>query len=277
MSILKNTIHYNSITFFVMLSALLALPAVMCTQANSQNADKKLSITIVYDNTTTDSLLKADWGFSAYIIYGSDTLLFDSGAKGAILLANLRKLNINIKSIATVVLSHKHYDHVDGMDSLLAAGIHPKLYFLASFPDSIKNRYRGKVAIVEVIDTLQIFPGLYTTGELASSIAPEEALVFTFKRGGAVLTGCAHPGIVEIVKKSQAITKINATPILVGGFHLFKSDIATINGIIQSLQALHIQKIVPVHCTGDTAIALFKKAYGNEYQKGGVGAHISVF
>jgi 7,8-dihydropterin-6-yl-methyl-4-(beta-D-ribofuranosyl)aminobenzene 5'-phosphate synthase len=200
-----------------MLSALLALPAVMCTQANSQNADKKLSITIVYDNTTTDSLLKADWGFSAYIIYGSDTLLFDSGAKGAILLANLRKLNINIKSIATVVLSHKHYDHVDGMDSLLAAGIHPKLYFLASFPDSIKNRYRGKVAIVEVIDTLQIFPGLYTTGELASSIAPEEALVFTFKRGGAVLTGCAHPGIVEIVKKSQAITKINATPILVGG------------------------------------------------------------
>ena len=275
---ISNNITIRSlIKHFVMLTSLIALPTIIFAQASTQKADKKLTITIVYDNTTTDSLLKADWGFSAYIIYGSDTLLFDSGAKGSILLDNLRKLKINVKSISTIVLSHKHYDHVDGMDSLLAAGIHPKLYFLASFPDSIKNRFRGKATIVEVTDTMQIFPSLYTTGELASSVAPEEALVFKSKQGGAVLTGCAHPGIVEIVKKSQAVTKINATPILIGGFHLFKSDTATISGIIRSLQVLQVKKIVPVHCTGDTAIALFKKAYGNEYQKGGVGARISVF
>ena len=259
------------IVLFAFVQVLVAKPGA---EAVNSRRNKNLDITIVYDNTTTDSLLKEDWGFSAYVVYGSDTLLFDSGAKGALLMHNLRQLKINLKSISAVVLSHQHYDHVDGMDSLLAVGIHPKLYFLSAFPDSIKARFRGKTTITEITDTLQIFPGVYTTGALPSKVVPEEALVFISDRGGAVITGCAHPGIVEIVKKSQAITNVPATPLIVGGFHLFKSDTLTIKDIIHSLQTLQVKRVVPLHCTGDTAITLFKRAYGDHYQKGGVGARI---
>jgi 7,8-dihydropterin-6-yl-methyl-4-(beta-D-ribofuranosyl)aminobenzene 5'-phosphate synthase len=37
-----------------------------------------------------------------------------------------------------------------------------------------------------------------------------------------------------------------------------------------------IQKVVPCHCTGDLAIAMFKKAYGKNFVQAGVGRIIQL-
>jgi len=41
--------------------------------------------------------------------------------------------------------------------------------------------------------------------------------------------------------------------------------------IIAELRQLGVQKILPAHCTGDEAIALFRTAYGEYYIEGGAG------
>jgi len=71
-----------------------------------------ISATIVFDNTTKNKQLKADWGFACVIEYHDRMLLFDTGADGNILLNNMKKLNINPQSIHSVFISHNHFDHI---------------------------------------------------------------------------------------------------------------------------------------------------------------------
>lgn len=60
-----------------------------------------MKITIIYDNTAFKKELQADWGFSCLVKVnkcgyqgGFRQILFDTGAKGEILLSNMRKLKI---------------------------------------------------------------------------------------------------------------------------------------------------------------------------------------
>ena len=75
-------------------------------------------ITILYDSTSFDNRLTADWGFSALIEYGAFTLLFDSGANGEILKGNAALLGIDLTAIDAIVLSHEHRDHTGGIDEV---------------------------------------------------------------------------------------------------------------------------------------------------------------
>ncbi|GAH15690.1 unnamed protein product, partial [marine sediment metagenome] len=51
-----------------------------------------LQLTIVYDNNAYIENLKTDWGFSCFIKGLEKTILFDTGTRGALLLANMEKL-----------------------------------------------------------------------------------------------------------------------------------------------------------------------------------------
>ena len=53
-----------------------------------------MKITIIYDNETCREDLKADWGFACLVeVYGKN-ILFDTGAKGDILLENMKILGL---------------------------------------------------------------------------------------------------------------------------------------------------------------------------------------
>jgi len=51
-----------------------------------------MKITIIYDNTVFRKDLRADWGFAALVETYGKKILFDTGASGSILLANMEKL-----------------------------------------------------------------------------------------------------------------------------------------------------------------------------------------
>ena len=67
-----------------------------------------MKITIVYDNVVSRPDLAADWGFACLVETEGHTLLFDTGAKGTILLGNMEKLNIDPSIIDAVFISHNH-------------------------------------------------------------------------------------------------------------------------------------------------------------------------
>ena len=54
-----------------------------------------LTITILYDNTTHDPRLRAEWGFAALIECGGHTLLFDTDGDAPTLLGNMEILGID--------------------------------------------------------------------------------------------------------------------------------------------------------------------------------------
>ncbi len=189
-------------------------------------------------------------------------------------MGNVRELEIDLQAIETVVLSHIHGDHTDGLSSVLNTGVTPTVYIPASFPASFKRAVEAQTTLVEVSGPVEILPGLHSTGELGASII-EQALVVETESGIVVVTGCAHPGIVEIVRQAQGMVDDDIA-LVVGGFHLLEYGPERIEQIVAELRELGVRQVCPTHCTGAEAIATFAAEYGADYVQGGVGRVITV-
>jgi 7,8-dihydropterin-6-yl-methyl-4-(beta-D-ribofuranosyl)aminobenzene 5'-phosphate synthase len=233
-----------------------------------------LHITIVYDNNAYDSRLKTAWGVAALVEYRGQVLLFDTGGDAPTLLANMAALSIEPTSIEAVVLSHIHGDHTGGLMGLLAKGTRPTVYVPPSFPADFKQQVGEITPVVEVTAGQQIGDGLYTTGEMEGP-PWEQDLVIQTQSGLVVVTGCSHPGIVQVVEKARALLD-DEVYLAVGGFHLKDKGDGEIAAIIADFRRLGVQKVAPCHCTGDRARAAFAQAYGDDYVAAGVGRAITV-
>jgi 7,8-dihydropterin-6-yl-methyl-4-(beta-D-ribofuranosyl)aminobenzene 5'-phosphate synthase len=228
-----------------------------------------ITITIVFDNHTYVLGLKTAWGFSALIDNNDHVLLFDTGGDGPMLLDNMNVLGIDPTRIESVVLSHAHGDHTGGLSALLEVGARPEVYLLPSFPASFRNQVGRLVEVIEVTEGMKVAENLYTTGTLGRSI-PEQALVIRTSEGLVVVTGCAHPGIVEILEQVQE-TFNDKIHLALGGFHLGSKSRAEIESILKAFRRLGVELVAPCHCTGDTAIAMFAEEYGDDFIQTGVG------
>jgi 7,8-dihydropterin-6-yl-methyl-4-(beta-D-ribofuranosyl)aminobenzene 5'-phosphate synthase len=256
--------------FFVLLGFVILLSAAP-TAAQTEHAGQ---ITVLIDNYVVDTRLKSSWGFAAWVEYEGQGMLFDTGDMNTKLLAALEVMEIDPVSIDTIVLSHFHEDHTGGLPFITKTDVRPLLYVLPSFPNLFKTRTAALAEIVEVEPGQTIIPGVYTTGELSGPI-PEQALVILTDEGLVILTGCAHPGIVEIVQAAQALFPDQPVRLVMGGFHLLEMGEDEISAIITELRALGVQQIAPTHCSGDLARRLFADAYGEDYIDAGAGLVIT--
>jgi len=128
--------------------------------------------------------------------------------------------------------------------------------------------------LVEVGKPTKICKNVYSTGELGSSIK-EESLIIDTNKGLVVITGCAHPGIVNIVKKAKEIHEKDVYLVL-GGFHLYGMNAFKIKEIINEIKEEKVKKVAPCHCSGDLARKLFEEAYKDNFILAGVGKRIKM-
>ena len=184
-------------------------------------------ITIIYDNTAWQKSLSADWGFACLVEARGKKILFDTGAKGPLLLTNMQALQIDPRTIDSVFISHGHWDHTGGLTDFLR--IQPVGVY---FPRSCQNNGLPPES-VPVKDPLEIYPGIHTTGELNGI---EQSLVIREGNGVVVVSGCAHPGVEAILAAAASFGRIRA---LVGGLHGFDNF-----PLIENLEA-----VCPTHCT----------------------------
>jgi len=235
-----------------------------------------VTISIVYDNNACDQRLKTSWGFSCLIDGLEKTILFDTGGNSALLLHNMKELEINPAEVDVVVLSHIHGDHVGGLSGFLKENPHVTVYVPQSFPESFKDSAVSFGAEVsEVYGAKELLAGVYSTGELGTAIK-EQSLVIATSRGLVIVTGCAHPGVVNIIRQAREIVPDREVYLVMGGFHLAGEATSRIRAIIAQFQQLAVQNVTPCHCSGDETRSLFKQAYGEGYIEDGVGRIITI-
>ena len=237
--------------------------------------DTPISITILYDNYIFSKGLQTDWGFSCIIEGKEKTILFDAGTKSDILFHNINKLNVNPKDVELVAISHNHGDHTGGLFAFLDENNKVTVYLPVSFPDEFVSRVENAGAkVVSVDKPVEICEDVCLTGEMGVQIK-EQSLILNTSKGLVVITGCAHPGIVSIVKRAKEV--VNKEIYLVfGGFHLLNKSEDEVNQIISQFKDLGVMKVGATHCTGNEAIELFKKAYKENFIQMGVGKAIKI-
>lgn len=248
---------------------------ILHKESENISAVENPSITVIFDNYLYKEGLKTAWGFSCLIRGIEKTILFDTGGDGAILLENMKKLSIDPEEIDLVVFSHIHGDHTGGLNSFLEKNKDVTIYMPESFPEGFKRDAKNYGAtVVEVKEPMKICENVFSTGELGTSII-EQSLIIRTDIGLIVITGCAHPGIVKIVKKAKDVIKDDVLFVM-GGFHLSSISKTELENIISDFRQLGVRYAAPTHCSGDNAKQLFEKEYQRNFLNIGAGKVITM-
>jgi 7,8-dihydropterin-6-yl-methyl-4-(beta-D-ribofuranosyl)aminobenzene 5'-phosphate synthase len=234
-------------------------------------AVKQISITVVYDNNPYREGLTTSWGFSCLIRGTEKTILFDTGGNGFVLLENMKRLGIEPGEIGRVFLSHIHADHIGGLEQFLEANNSATVFLPASFPERFKIRLKSRgIKMAEIQHPTKICEAVFSTGLMGTGLK-EQSLMLHTDRGLILVTGCAHPGIVNIIEAAKNLIGDDVL-LVMGGFHLAGMQRADLEKIITRFKQSGIEHVGPCHCSGDLARAMFKEAYQKNYIDVGVGA-----
>ncbi|MGB9676449.1 MAG: MBL fold metallo-hydrolase [Candidatus Bathyarchaeales archaeon] len=229
-------------------------------------------------------------------------VLVDVGPSAEVLLNNVDVLGVNLRKIDAIMLSHGHYDHVDGLIPLLKAigksvpvFVHPsafypkfsynkKLRFIGASFTTSTVRQAGGVPIL-TSSAVKIAEGLMTTGEIKrltdyekpkrflafedgcfveDALVDDQAFIINLKdKGLVVLTGCAHSGIVNTICHAQKVAGTRKVYAVLGGFHLIDATSQRLSKTIEALKSFDIEFLGPCHCTGKRAIRRLVEAFGD--------------
>lgn len=151
---------------------------------------------------------------------------------------------------------------------------------------------------VEVTDPIKVGPAAMTTGnipwredvpfepapitiyqemnnEFILDKTPDEmALCINLQgKGLVVLSGCAHNGIINTIKRCQEVSGVEEVYAVIGGFHLGFPEVpaSMTEKTIEKLREIAPKVIIPQHCTGFKATAAIMNAFPNEYVQSSVG------
>lgn len=259
-----------------------------------------MKITALVENTSTCGM-PTEHGLSLHIqLSDGQSILFDMG-QGRLFLDNASYLDINLKDVDLAVLSHGHYDHGGGLATFLETNDIAKVYAQRkAFEPHYSLRPSGLEYIgldkdlkdsdrlvfcdgtVRLSDSLIVFGNVcgdaFTPHGNRLLFGPEPSIqdkfeheqnLLIFENGiTALIAGCAHTGIINIIRSATDLT--GRTPdVVVGGMHLVKSGLSTeeealfISGLANGLLNFEGTRYITMHCTGEEQYQKLKDAMGD--------------
>jgi 7,8-dihydropterin-6-yl-methyl-4-(beta-D-ribofuranosyl)aminobenzene 5'-phosphate synthase len=247
-------------------------------------------------------------GFAALIEREGESVLFDTGG-GLTLLHNAQRMNLDLRSVRQVVLSHGHLDHAGGLWPLLQScgakqvlahpGVFARRYTIRDgVPRAIGLPYAeeflsGMGASFSYSDAFrEVAPGIFLTGEVprlasfeagdaglfcdssgccSDGVLDDQSLVILTKKGLLLLLGCCHAGVVNTVEHARQKTGVSELYGVIGGCHLAFSSGAQIEGTVRALRRYGVKKICAGHCTGFAASARLAREFPGIFRPAHVG------
>ncbi len=96
----------------------------------------------------------------------------------------------------------------------------------------------------------------------------DSALAIRYNDELVVISGCAHSGIVNIVKYARQVTGLVKIKAVIGGFHL-KHQNNQAWKTVEFFEENTPETLIPSHCTDLPALSLFHQKFGCVFLKTG--------
>jgi 7,8-dihydropterin-6-yl-methyl-4-(beta-D-ribofuranosyl)aminobenzene 5'-phosphate synthase len=261
-----------------------------------------VKITTLVENLAGEGLGCAH-GLSLFVETDRHRILFDAGPDGALLLKNAATLGIDLTAADIAVLSHGHYDHAGGFSAFLEhnpgahlyiqsealrghfalekdgwrnIGVDPNL--TSEYADRLvrtgeQHIIDGELHLFSDIHTRELFSqsnnSLYEeteTGKAPDRYVHEQNLLIRSSGASVLLAGCAHRGIVNVLRRAEEL--LGYTPdYVLAGFHLTNPGLETdepepfvraVGAELRKRDAVFITG----HCTGLAPYAILKEMLG---------------
>jgi 7,8-dihydropterin-6-yl-methyl-4-(beta-D-ribofuranosyl)aminobenzene 5'-phosphate synthase len=256
-----------------------------------------MKLTVLTENVAGGKFF-AEHGLSYYIEHDRFSFLFDTGHSDNFI-KNARMLGLDVQNnIDTIVLSHGHWDHGDGLRFLEDKTLicHPGAFIkryrkndksdigLASSKSELTKKYKlittekpyeitKNIIFLGEIPRLNDFEAQSTSfvdekGE-ADFVMDDSAIAIIQNNELIVVTGCSHSGICNIVEHAKTVSGIRNVKAVIGGFHLKHNNLQLLK-TIEYLKEANISEIYPSHCTELPALCEFHKSLGIKQLKTGM-------
>jgi len=243
-------------------------------------------VKILVDNTAKEGF-EFVHGFSA-VIEVDEKILFDVGPN-SLFKENAIKMNVDLDDIETIILSHGHWDHGDGLQFVSGKR-------LITHSDSFSLRFRKesktpvglKLTREEIVSQFELkesnspfwiskemvflgeiprlndFESQSTTFLLGNGspdfVKDDSAIAVKSEKGLIVISGCAHSGICNTVAYAKKVCGENKVYAVLGGFHLKKID-DIFQKTVAFFQKEKLELLGATHCTSFVVQDEFKKYF----------------
>ena len=249
-----------------------------------------IRITTLSENTANIGLI-GEWGLSILIEADGLRILFDTGQSFSVT-HNARVLKVDLSKIDKLILSHGHFDHTGGLREVLGhtAGVdiiaHPDVlnskfavrddtemsigspfdrkeledmgarFNLTKEPVWLTENIVTTGEIPMVTDYEQVDLGMFIKDK--ESLQPDPliedlAMAIRTELGLTVILGCAHRGMINIIRRLQELTGEERVYCVVGGTHLLNATNERLTKTVTDLRKTGIQRLGVSHCTGFNA------------------------
>ena len=104
----------------------------------------------------------------------------------------------------------------------------------------------------------------------------DQSLVIKTDRGLAVVLGCAHSGMINTLNHIRENFPSEKIHTVIGGTHMGFLDPSQVERTIEALQDFNIDQIGVSHCTGLSAAARLKQAFGEKFFFASAGTVVTV-
>ena len=272
-------------------------------------------IKTLVENTSISKDFDSEHGLSLFIETNGRKILFDVGAS-ELFLKNAKKLNVNISDVDYLIISHGHCDHGGGLRMFLKENTKAEVFiqcfafekYHALCPNDtlefigLEEELKQNRQIVFTSDRFFISKGIQVfsntiqrelrpksnsgllieqNGQMMNdTFAHEQNLIIEEEGKMLLVTGCAHNGIVNILKHFHDL-KGRMPDYVIGGFHLSSrssgenENFETIDKISRFLIDIKA-KYYTCHCTGLEPYNRLKAVMGDSIDYLSAGSEITI-
>lgn len=262
-----------------------------------------MKVTVLLENAVCRDGLKCAHGLSMHVETDKHRILFDMGPNAAFL-ENAEALGVDVSAVDLAFLSHAHDDHCGGLELFCKRNATAPVYlqknvwgeYYVVTPQKCRYlgmdkalrkyeaRFRYADGVTAIDDDLTLFSGgmgrAYwshandTLREKRGGDYPpdefrhEQNLLVTERGKTILLGGCAHNGIVNILRRAEELLG-RAPDAVFAGFHLYNPSLgeseprALVESVARELAARPDTLYCTGHCTGREAFDILKETLGD--------------